>query len=278
LRRNPNTSPPDRRVLPATYYRLRGMPDNADGHELLDEARRLIDLARERDIVLRLLGGLAIGLLCPELPVRKHPDQDLDFGSLSSNRRALSDLLGEEGYQPDRNFNALYGNKHLYFARPDTGVAVDVLVDRLHMCHTLEFADRLARLPYTLDPMDLLLSKLQIVELNEKDVDDCLRLLVTFELAESDDPSAMDARVFSAVVGDDWGWWRTVTHNLERISAVLADGDRPAIAGGRLEPRAQIETLERIAEETPKSGRWKRRSRIGERKRWYELPEETPHH
>ena len=56
------------------------------------------------------------------------------------------------------------------------------------MCHTLEFADRLARLPYTLDPMDLLLSKLQIVELNEKDADDCLRLLVTFPLADSDDP------------------------------------------------------------------------------------------
>ena len=84
--------------------------------------------------------------------------------------------------------------------------------------------------------------------------------------------------MFSAVLGEDWGWWRTVTHNLERIGAVLTDGDRPAITGGRLDPRAQLETLERIAEDTPKSGRWKRRARIGERKRWYELPEETPHH
>jgi hypothetical protein len=255
-----------------------GVTDTAQDTELLHDGQALIDLAAARGIVLRLLGGLAIRFLCPDLPPRTRAGQDLDFGSLSSTRRELTAMLVEQGFEPDKTFNALYGNKQLYFAHPGTGLAVDVLIDKLHMCHTLDFADRLARLPYTLDPMDLLLSKLQIVELNEKDVDDCLRLLVTFPLADSDDPASMDARVFGAVLGDDWGWWRTVTGNLKRIGAVLADGDRPAIAGGRLDPRAQLETLERIAEETPKSGRWKRRARIGERKRWYELPEETPHH
>ena len=249
----------------------------ADSTLLLGEARRLVDQATERGIVLRLLGGLAIGLLCPDLPPRTRAGQDLDFGSLSSNRRGLSDLLSEQGYLPDKSFNALYGNKQLYFANPETGLAVDVLIDKLHMCHTLEFADRLARLPYTLDPMDLLLSKLQIVELNEKDVDDCLRLLVTYELAQSDDSSAMDLRVFRSTVADDWGWWKTVTLNLDRIRGVLAEGERGAIAGGRLDPRAQLDALEQAAEQVPKSRRWKLRSRIGERVRWYEEPEETPH-
>jgi hypothetical protein len=146
------------------------------------------------------------------------------------------------------------------------------------MCHTLEFADRLRRLPYTLDPMDLLLSKLQIVELNEKDADDCLRLLVTFPLTEAGDPDALDLRVFSSIVADDWGWWRTVTGNLERIRGVLAEGPRPAIEGARLDPLAQLDALQAAAEDAPKTRRWKLRSRIGERKRWYELPEETPHH
>jgi hypothetical protein len=216
--------------------------------------------------------------LSPDLPPRTRIGQDLDFGSLSSTRRALIELLTEQGFEPDKTFNALYGDKQLYFAHPATGRTLDVLIDKLHMCHTLTFADRLDRLPYTLDPMDLLLSKLQIVELNEKDADDCLRLLVTFPLADSDDPASMDARVFRSVVGDDWGWWKTVTLNLERIQAVLADGDRAAVAGGRLDPRAQLEALARIADEAPKSRRWKLRARIGERKRWYEVPEETPHH
>jgi hypothetical protein len=257
---------------------LLGVSDTTEAADLLGEARRLIDVASERGLVLRLLGGLAIGLLSPELPPRTRAGQDLDFGTLSSSRRALSDLLAEQGYVADKTFNALYGNRHLYFAHPDTGLAVDVLIDKLHMCHTLEFADRLTRLPYTLDPMDLLLSKLQIIELNEKDADDCLRLLVTFPLAESDDPATMDVRVFRSVVADDWGWWKTVTLNLDRIRAVLADGPRPAIAGGRLDPYAQVDALGQAADEVPKSRRWKLRSRIGERKRWYEQPEETPHH
>jgi hypothetical protein len=97
-------------------------------------------------------------------------------------------MLLDEGYVADKNVNALCGNKQLYFTHGETGLAIDVLIDKLHMCHSLEFGSRLTRMPYPLDPLNLLLSKLQIVELNEKDADDCLRLLVTFPFSESDDP------------------------------------------------------------------------------------------
>jgi hypothetical protein len=252
------------------------MADTVDETNLLHTAQGLIDEAGERNIALRLLGGLAIRYLTPDVPHRTRTAQDLDFASLGSTRRPLTDFLAERGFQPDRNFNALYGNKQLYFAHPETGLAIDVMVDKVEMCHTLKFADRLTRLQYTLDPMDLLLSKLQIIELNEKDADDCLRLLVTFPLAESDDPQSMDLRIFSSLLGDDWGWWRTVTLNLDRIGKLLDAGDR-GIAGP-VDPRAALATLEQTAQNTPKSRGWKLRSRIGERKRWYELPEETPHH
>ena len=149
---------------------------------LMTEARRLIDVAGERGIVLRLLGGLAIQLLTPELPPRTRDGQDLDFASVRSSRKPLTEMLAEEGYVGDRNFNALYGDKQLYFTHAESGLAIDVMVDRLHMCHTVEFAERATVMPYTLSATDLLLSKLQIVELNAKDLDDCLRLLVTFAL------------------------------------------------------------------------------------------------
>ena len=252
------------------------MADTVDETSLLQTAQGLIDEATDRGIVVRLLGGLAIRCLTPDLPHRTRVAQDLDFASLSSTRRQLSDFLAERGYQADRNFNALYGNKQLYFAHAETGLAIDVMVDKIEMCHTLAFADRLARLPYTMDPMDLLLSKLQIIELNEKDADDCLRLLVTFPLAESDDPQSMDLRVFNSLVGEDWGWWKTVALNLERIGKLLEAGDR-GIAGS-VDPRAALAALEAAAEQTPKTRGWRMRSRIGERKRWYQLPEETPHH
>jgi hypothetical protein len=253
------------------------MSDTVAETDQLNEAKSLIDLASERSIALRLVGGLAIRLLTPDLPPRSRTGQDLDFASSSSTRRALIDMLTEQGYDPDKNFNALYGNKQLYFAHGSHGLAIDVLIDKLHMCHTLEFADRLTRMPYTLDAVDLLMSKLQIVELNEKDADDCLRLLVTFRLEDSDDADAIDLRVFRSLVGDDWGWWRTVTLNLDRITGLLDGGARAAIEGGKLDARTQLQTLSDAAESAPKSRRWKMRSRIGERKRWYEVPEETPH-
>jgi hypothetical protein len=255
------------------------MSDVVEETGLLNEAKSLIDGASERNINIRLLGGLAIRLVCPELPPRTRTGQDLDFGTASSTRRALGELLGERGYEPDKNFNALYGNKQMYFVHGQTGLAIDVLVDKLVMCHTLDFAERLTRMPYTLDPLDLLLSKLQIVELNEKDVDDCLRLLVTFPFGDGGSaPGSMDLTVFRSIVGEDWGWWKTVTLNLERIEGVLNGGDREAIEGGKLDPRAQLAVLSDAAESAPKSRRWKMRARIGERKRWYEVPEETAHH
>jgi len=246
------------------------------GTNLLDEARAVVDLATERGVVLRLLGGIAVGLLCPDLPLRTRSGQDVDFGSIASSRRPLTALFVERGYIPDKNFNALYGNKQLYFTHAE-GWAVDVLIDKLEMCHTLDFAARIARMPYTLDPLDLLLTKLQIVEFNAKDADDCLRLLVTYPVGETDQPGTMDLRVFRALVGDDWGWWRTVTHNLERIRTLLAGGAREAIVGGRLDPLVQLAALEQAAEEAPKSRRWKIRGRVGERVRWYEQPEESAH-
>ena len=244
----------------------------------MSEARRLIDLAGDRGIVLRLLGGLAIGLLTPQLPPRTREGQDLDFGSVRSSRRALTEMLSDEGYVGDRNFNALYGDKQLYFTHAESGLAIDVMIDRLHMCHTVEFAERATVMPYTLSPTDLLLSKLQIVELNAKDLDDCLRLLVSFELDESDAPDVIELGVIGALVGEDWGWWKTISLNLERIHAALADGSVPVPEGGRLDPAGALQALSDTLERAPKSRRWKLRDRVGERKRWYELPEETAHH
>ncbi len=110
------------------------MADTVDETNLLQTAQGLVERAGDRGISLRLLGGLAIRALCPQLPHRTRVKQDLDFCSLSDTRRTLSDFLAEEGYAPDRNFNALYGNKQLYFQHPETGLAIDVMVDKVAMC------------------------------------------------------------------------------------------------------------------------------------------------
>ena len=146
------------------------------GPTALEEALRICQSAADEGITIRLAGGLAIQYLTPEFPPRGGDGQDLDLAALSSDRRPLTQFLTGRGYVGDKNFNALYGHKQLYFQSAETGRSLDVLVDRLHMCHTVEFKDRLRRMPVTLDLADLLLTKLQIVELNEKDAQDVLYL------------------------------------------------------------------------------------------------------
>jgi hypothetical protein len=249
------------------------------GPTALEEAVGICDAAAAERVTVRLAGGLAIQYLTPEFPPRGGDRQDLDLATLSGDRRPLTSFLAEHGYVGDKNFNALYGHKQLYFQSAETGRALDVLVDRLHMCHTVEFKDRLRRMPVTLDLSDLLLTKLQIVELNEKDAQDVLYLCSAYPVREGDEPGTIGLGRIRPIIGNDWGWWRTVTMNLDRITA-LASGDGRGLvpAGGKHDPVEQLGVLREAAEAAPKSLRWKARAKVGDRVRWYEMPEETPHH
>jgi hypothetical protein len=249
------------------------------GLTALEEAVQICVTAAAEQIIVRLAGGLAIQYLTPDFPPRGGDRQDLDLAIQASDRRPLTQFLSDRGYVADKNFNALYGHKQLYFQSMRTQRSLDVLVDRLHMCHTVEFKGRLGRMPVTLDLTDLLLTKLQIVELNEKDAQDVLYLVSAYPVRNDDDPGTIGLKRIVPIVANDWGWWRTVTLNLHRITA-LAGGDGRTLVppGGEYNAVEQLGTLSKAIEAAPKSLRWKARAKVGERVRWYETPEETPHH
>jgi hypothetical protein len=245
--------------------------------ELLPRALELIEAAEAKDIPLRLVGGLAVRVLCPDFPPRVRDRQDLDLASVSTARVRLTEFLVDRGHHPDKRFNALYGHKQLFFTAAD-GVAVDVLIDRMDMCHVLPFSERIERMPKTLDVTDVLLSKLQIVELNEKDVQDVLYLLSAYEVRDGDDVGAIGADRVRDIVRDDWGWWRTVTRNLGHIRELATRGSASLIpANARHDALAQIDVLLRAAHDAPKTLRWRLRAKVGERKRWYRVPEDDAH-
>lgn len=249
----------------------------------LAEGLRLISLAEVRGIRLRLMGGLAFHALCPDWTAPTERERrDIDLATRGREGKAVSDLLVQEGYVPDRRYNALYGHKQLYFVDPSNARPVDVLIDRLEMCHQFEFADRLAIRGDTLPPADLLLSKLQIVKVNRKDVLDMLALLSDYPLAVNDlAGAAISIDRITRLTSTDWGWWRTVTSNLQRLSEFVARELRPGdLDFGRpakFEMTDQIATLQTAIETVPKSTRWKLRAHIGERAPWYDLPEEIAH-
>lgn len=247
----------------------------------LREALRLIALADERSLPLRLLGGLAFHAKAPEWTARiSRARRDIDLATTGRDRKAVSALLEASGYVPDKQYNALYGHKQLYFVDPTWERPVDVLVDRLDMCHMFEFGDRLTIDHPTLPLADLLLSKLQVVRINRKDVLDGLILLAEHPLAESDREGISVPRIVG-LTSSDWGWWRTITMNLDKMKLFLEVELKPEdLDTGRphpFDPVVQIDEMRAAIDVAPKSAKWKLRSRVGDRVAWYQEPEEIGH-
>lgn len=257
-------------------------PGQAPAAEAVDdplpEAVALARGAAAAGLGLKLLGGLAIRVLCPAFPPRLRAGQDIDFACLSKGRKDVVAFLEGSGCQPDRRFNSLNGDRQMYFTAP-SGRPIDVMVDRLTMCHTLDFRPSFARLPLTVDAVDLLLSKLQIVQLNYKDARDLLHLLGGVPVGDGagNGGASIDGDRFSKLLGADWGWWRTVTGNLAKLPALAAEQPEMLPPGAPHDPIAQSEQLLQLAESAPKGVKWKLRANVGDRVRWYELPEEVDH-
>src|SRR5438034_10726827 len=157
-----------------------GFGDSAAG-DPLPEATTLVRGAAEAGHQLKILGGLGVRVLCPDFPPRLRAGQDIDLACLGKSRRKVADYLDRAGCEPDRRFNNLNGDRQMYFTAP-SGRPIDVMVDRLTMCHVLDFRPSFDRQPFTIDAVDVLLSKLQIVELNEKDLRDIVHLLAALPL------------------------------------------------------------------------------------------------
>ena len=257
----------------------------------LAEALRIVDVANARGLLLRLMGGMAVRAHAPDWTHRtRRREVDLDFATRGKDRADVYRLLEAEGYTPDKRHNAMFGGSQGWFVDAARNRPVDVLVDKLEMCHRIEFAGRLERSSPTLPVADLLLSKLQVFKLNKKDLLDALILLAEHSLA--DDDGDIDTRTGQGTISlprilahtsNDWGWWRTATGNLDKLEQYLATDFTPEdldCGGGRmarLDPGQQIKALRAAIDEAPKSTRWKLRARVGERSKWYEEPEEVGH-
>ena len=247
---------------------------SASAHDPLPEALALARGAAAAGLGLKLLGGLAVRVLCPEYPPRLRRDQDIDFACLSKERKKIAVYLETSGCEPDRRFNNLSGHQQMYFTAP-SGRPIDVMVDQLTMCHTLDLRPSFGRQPLTIDAIDVLLSKLQIVELNEKDARDIIYMLSALPLGGTG--VSLDTDRYGKLLGADWGWWRTVTGNLAKLPGLIAEKPELVPVNAAYDPREQIQRLSQLAADAPKSVKWRLRSNVGDRVRWYELPEEVAH-
>jgi hypothetical protein len=243
---------------------------SAEPHaDIVTEGRRVLDAAHEAGLTVRLLGGVAVHVRSSGLPPALSREyKDLDFATSKKSSGDLQKLLRELGYEPHVGFNAMNGKERLLFYDNPNGRQVDVFVSSFRMCHEIPLEKRLDVDEHTVPLAELLLTKLQIIELNEKDVRDTVALLLEHEVTVDD--SGVNASHISELCAEDWGLWRTITRNLEtlrdRVTSYEVDHDA-------VSSRVSL-ILSRIEDE-PKSRSWRMRAKVGERKRWYQLPEEV---
>jgi hypothetical protein len=238
------------------------------------EARRLLDAAAGAGVELKAIGGVAIRLRANgEFPatLARHYG-DIDLVTPKGRSAAVTELLGGLGYLAEQRFNALHGSRRLMFVDEHHDRRIDVFVGAFEMCHTLPLTARIDLEPMTVPAAELLLTKLQIVQLNLKDIGDALALMLV-EPVRRDDDAGINAGLIARLCAADWGLWRTCKQNLERLAhesgSFGLDSESVEILTGR------IAELWSIIDSEPKSSRWRLRDRIGDRKRWYEEPEET---
>ena len=237
------------------------------------EGSRLVETAGRAGLAIRLLGGVAVRMQAPaETPLLPRPIGDIDLATKQGGWRALADFLKSSGYDGDDMFNALNGARRLLFFDHINNRKLDVFVGEFEMCHSIPIAGRLDKHPMTIPLAELLLTKLQIVQLTERDIRDVYSLCYHHDVSDGDG-SGIEADFIADQCAKDWGLWRTCTSTIQQSLARLPDYSLPPEVSAQIASRLSA-LLKRI-ELAPKTARWKIRSRVGDRVRWYDEPEET---
>ena len=242
--------------------------------DMVDEAIRVAEEAEREGVDLRLLGGVAIKVRAQDglQPAFEREYADLDWIVPKGKSSQAQKFFESLGYVPQTRFNTMYGRERLLYFDEEHDRQVDVLVGTFRMSHEIPFGKRMTLEPVTVPLAELLLTKLQIIELNEKDVCDTFALLYDHPVGEEDGESVNAAHI-AKLCSSDWGLWRTFTANLEALDGHLKRYELADEGKERISERVKA-LLQRIEEE-PKTFGWKMRAKIGDRKRWYELPEEV---
>jgi hypothetical protein len=258
-------------MSPRSTAKYRWSEGHLNTSELEAEGRRLVALGGEKRLTLRLLGGIGVRATCPSFlaPPFDRACGDLDFAARGSAAAVERTFLAA-GWVPEREFNLYNGGERLIFRRGE--LKADLFLGDFRMCHRIALNGRLDADPLALPLAELLLTKLQVVEANDKDLADATCILLDHEPGLGDGPR-IDREAFAGHCASDWGLWRTATASLDKTASWAESHvqDRANLAI-ILSHRSELAELLRSSR---KSLSWKARSVLGESMRWYELPEEV---
>jgi hypothetical protein len=184
------------------------------------------------------MGGVAVKMHAGDgvHPALQRPYRDIDLVARKKEGRKALSMLKAAGYEANDRFNAMNGGRRLVVYDMDNGRQLDVFVGEFEMCHKIPIAQRLELDPLTVPLAELLLTKLQVVHTNRKDVLDICAILLDHDDTDSDDDTVNGAYVASLLAGD-WGLWRTTKGTIETTRGQLSGIDLEPAERATSDPR-----------------------------------------
>lgn len=243
-----------------------------------EEGPRLVREGTNRGLHMRLLGAIAFQYHCPKynfLTAKLHRQlSDVDFAGYSSEKATIDRMMREFGYADQPMISALFGHQRMIWDNKSNGLHVDIFFDKLEMNHDIPFEGRLELEEMTIPLADMLLEKMQIVHINEKDIVDTIMLLREHAIGNSAAPETLDGSYLTKLLSNEWGFYYTVTSNLKNVEdrlnvyPELTEEDRADVS-------KKIHELLSILDKQPKTLAWKLRARVGPKTKWYKDVEDV---
>lgn len=254
-----------------------GAQDQSEREKFESELKRIIRASDEAGILLRVIGSLAFQMHCNEYGYLQEAMgrayTDIDFAAYRKQTQEIKGLMTDLGYTERQNVYIFSEGDRSIFDHSDIGIYIDIFYDKLDFCHEVSWKGRLEVDTPTIPLAEMLLEKMQIVEINEKDIIDTIMLLLEHPMGDSDHET-INIKLIAELCGTDWGLWRTTTMNLDKVRK-LAHGYEQLKDEHKTHVEAQVASaLERIEQE-PKSLAWRLRARVGDRVKWYKEVDEV---
>jgi hypothetical protein len=254
-----------------------GEQGRAERDKFENELKRILKASEEAGLLLRVIGSLAFQMHCPQFgslqAAMGRAYTDIDFAAYGKQTKQITALMTSLGYTDNREVFIVSEGERAIFDKPEAGLHVDIFYEKLDFCHTIYWKDRLETDSPTIPLAELLLEKMQIVQINEKDVIHTIMLLLEHPLGDNDKETINMKRV-AMLCAAEWGLWRTTTMNLEKVRR-LAHGYPQLTDEQKAKVEKQIKDVMDRLEQEPKSMGWKLRARVGDRVKWYKEVDEV---
>ncbi|MFX1566353.1 MAG: DUF6036 family nucleotidyltransferase [Promethearchaeota archaeon] len=234
--------------------------------ERIQEAQRIIDSAQKQNVLLRLIGGLAIRRHCEIIGFCERDYADIDLVGLRKQSPQIIKVMEALGYQEDAQVAIATDGQRMLFLNPHSTDHIDIFLDTFEMEHSIDLKHRLTIEPYTISISDLLLTKLQIHRLNEKDVRDILTLIKDIPQGTTDEPGIINITYIATLCAKDWGLYHDVTTNITKVLQFLPNYSLSSTEIDHI--RLSLHHIQTTIEQAPKGRKWQLRKRLGTRKTW----------